>query len=196
MSWPAASRAGRPGPNRSCARTRGAGCARGTRPGPSPSRSVTPGRKPSISASACSTSRSTRLDPVGVLEVDGRSRAGHARRTRTPLGCVARSTSSHPLDPHDVGTHVGQATCPRTARARCPPSSTTFTPCSGPTHLPSLDDDLRQKLAIPRSLPRECGVRTRAVNRNFWPSVRSPRLRATRSRRRRRHRRRRRSRPR
>src|SRR2546423_1241142 len=49
--------------------------------GPSPNRSVTPGRKPSMSTSAASTSRSTAATPSGCLRSTPTERRPRARRS-------------------------------------------------------------------------------------------------------------------
>ena len=96
-----------------------AGCGRGRRRDRSPSRSATPGRKPSISTSAFSTSRSSVSTPVGVLQVDADRAAapgqdvawaGRPDRRPSPPPPGRRGSRRRPCRP---------ASSRRTDRGRC-----------------------------------------------------------------------------
>ena len=77
--------------------------------GPMPRRSITPGRNPSMSASACGDEVEQRGHAVGVLEVDGHVAPAAQRGCRR--GGVAGRRAAHglgPLDAEHLGAHVGQ----------------------------------------------------------------------------------------
>ena len=98
----------RPGPSRSCGRRRASGCGSRHTSGPRPSRSITPGRKPSMSASACSTRSSTVATPSGCFRSTPIERRP---RFSTSAGGVAGSppcTLLGAVDPDDVGAQVGE----------------------------------------------------------------------------------------
>ena len=70
MSWPAAGAYGPSWPHPVMRPNTSFGLRARQTSGPTPSRSITPGRKPSISASARGDEVEQHADPVGVLEVD------------------------------------------------------------------------------------------------------------------------------
>ena len=85
-------RTDRPGPSRSCGRRRASGCGRGTRRARGRGARRRRAGTASNSASACSTSRSTSLDAVGVLQVDA-DRAAAAAAARRPA--ASRVAAAH-----------------------------------------------------------------------------------------------------
>ena len=76
--------------------------------GPRPSRSITPGRNPSISASADSTRSSSVATPSGCFRSMAMLRRPRSRRS--PCGVVGHRPAHRraALDPDDLGAHVGQ----------------------------------------------------------------------------------------
>ncbi len=76
--------------------------------GPTPSRSATPGRNTSKNASACSISRSERLDAVGLLQVDGDGLLAAVHGAGRRLRVVDRPGGVDPVDPEHLGAHVGE----------------------------------------------------------------------------------------
>ena len=76
--------------------------------GPMPRRSITPGRKPSISASADDTRSSMRGDSVGMLEVDGD--VATTAQQHVVVRCIAGTPTDGlgTLDTDHLGAHVGQ----------------------------------------------------------------------------------------
>ena len=107
MSCPAVVPAGRPGPSRSSARTPGAGCEPAPSAGPMPRRSATPGRKPSMSASAVSASRSRTSAPPGLR----RSRPSERRPRPIADSTIASAEpgrQGEPVDADHLRAEIGQ----------------------------------------------------------------------------------------
>ena len=76
--------------------------------GPTPSRSATPGRKPSNRASARSTSFSTTSTPSGFLRSTPTERRPSGQQVGGRPRRVAALHRLGAVDPDDVGAHVGQ----------------------------------------------------------------------------------------
>ena len=110
-----------------------AGCGPGRRRGRCPSRSVTPGRKPSISASAFSTSEQQRLDAVGVLQVD-------ADRAAAPVQHVGRRGR------RDRRRRTAAA---RSTRITSAPMSASIMAANGPGPMPAISMILHAVRAVP-----------------------------------------------
>ena len=88
--------------------------------GPTPRRSITPGRKPSMRASADSTSSSSASTPSGFLRsmaIERRPRLQHVAATASSGSRLADVLG--PVDADDVGAHVGQHHGAERARGRC-----------------------------------------------------------------------------
>ena len=82
------------------------------------------------------------LDAVGVLEVDGDVAATAPRRRRTrSAGSSARRASTRST--RTTSAPMSDSNIPANGPGPIPASSTTLTPCSGPTRVPSLDDAAR-----------------------------------------------------
>ena len=77
--------------------------------GASPSRSMTPGRKPSISASALAASRLTTAQPGLGLEVDRQRAAAPVQHIEFRLAAgQAEIGRLAPVDADHLGAHVGE----------------------------------------------------------------------------------------
>ena len=98
----------RPGPSRSSARRRAAGCGRRQSSGPAPSRSITPGRNPSIRASARSTRSSSTPTPSGCLRSTARLRRPRSVTSTCGVSGCRAAHRLRPLDADDLGAHVGE----------------------------------------------------------------------------------------
>src|SRR4051812_2029588 len=121
--------------------------------GPSPRRSMTPGRKPSRRASACSTSRSTVCTPSGCLRstaIDLRPRlsTSFSGLSTRAFGRSTRSTSA-PMSASIIAVN---------GPGPMPAISITLTPCSGPAMSSNLSPE--QSLRV----VGEHGVEGRAVH--------------------------------
>src|SRR5436305_2714424 len=127
MSWPAAWASGPSCPHPVMRPYTSLGLRARHSSGPSPSRSMTPGRKPSMRASACSTRRSTVCTPSGCL-----------RSTATDLR-PRFNTSLSGLSTRALGRSIRRTSAPMSASiiavngpGPIPAISITLKPCSGP----------------------------------------------------------------
>ena len=111
---PRRARRGRSGPSRSCARTRAWGWRAKASSGPSPSRSITPGRKPSIRMS----DRAMIARQVAFASVALRSRC-RVRRPRCVHVKRRDVAGAGPVDPHHLGPQIAEQHASRTAPGRC-----------------------------------------------------------------------------
>ncbi len=120
MSWPAACAYGPSWPQPVMRPYTSFGLRARHASGPIPSRSATPGRKPSMSASACSTMRSTVSTPSACLR-------------STPIDRRPRfSTSIHP------GSNPRSTDCARSTRTTSAPMSESSIAANGPGPMPAI----------------------------------------------------------
>src|SRR4051812_36579210 len=130
MSWPAACAYGPSWPQPVMRPYTSFGLRARQASGPMPSRSATPGRKPSMSASACSTSFITVSTPSAFfrstpMERRPRFRISRFGRSKLPVTAWARSTrtTSAPMSASIIAAN---------GPGPIPAISTTFTPDNGP----------------------------------------------------------------
>ena len=85
--------------------------------GPMPSRSVTPGRNPSMSPSASATSRSTASRPAAVFMSTATERRPRLRRSKRGSRFIPSPESAHPVHADDV-----PRPCPRASSRTSAPA--------------------------------------------------------------------------
>ena len=124
-----------------------------TSSGPSPSRSMTPGRKPSISTSAFGEP-GTRSAPSGCfrstrrMERPCRSRSKRGRQRRGTAGLL------QPFDAQHFGAHLGSIR-PANGAGPIPAISITVSPASGPVLASG------ESAIMPHAISAPCGWRRR-----------------------------------